>query len=658
MYRLLIVPSLLAVGPLAGCNYKGGEDPPAADTAADTAYRDGDGDGYSELDGDCDDANPDINPGAEELPNGIDDNCSGQIDEGSDRYDDDGDGYSEDQGDCDDADASRGPGTEEVPYDGVDQDCDGADLTDVDGDGYDSELAGGSDCDDADPAVNPGAEERPNGIDDNCDTLVDEGFTDDADGDGYTADDGDCDDADAATYPGASERIGDGVDNDCNGLTDDIGLDDTTEITGDYSGTYFGLSISAGDFDGDGVQDLAVGAQDDSEGAYRAGQTWVIPGDTAGGLGNDVAQLSFVGGQSDALLGATVEFVPDMDGDGDDELLIGAPYASLGFSTSSEGLTYLVAGDPDGYGLQLPVGTTADDVLRGGVRNANIPDAIAAGDWNADGFGDFALGNTEYSAGSTDQGAAFIFDGSVGPGGFGTAVVAEAAEAIITGPDPWDLLGYQLEGIPDIDGDGYEEVLIATTSSGEVYLFDGDDLSAPSSEISASSATTIFANTGLSTWGQALTAGDFDGDGDTDIALADTSGDGAVAIFDNGGSGFSGYVPISSADATIYGQSDAFGYSMSSGDVDSDGMDELLVGAYTFSELADDAGAVFIFDLEDLAAADGATHIDYGRPLASDVSGMYLGWSLTISDAWWATGVNDGSDWTDPGSVYMVPFTK
>jgi hypothetical protein len=72
--------------------------------------------------------------------------------------------------DCDDSDPSVNAGAEETPYDGIDQDCDGFDLTDVDGDGEDAVEAGGSDCDDEDPSIGTGLPETcDDGIDQDCD---------------------------------------------------------------------------------------------------------------------------------------------------------------------------------------------------------------------------------------------------------------------------------------------------------------------------------------------------------------------------------------------------------------------------------------------------------------------------------------------------------
>ncbi|MCZ6816525.1 MAG: putative metal-binding motif-containing protein, partial [Planctomycetota bacterium] len=160
--------------------------------------------------------------------NGVDDNCDGSIDEG---FDGDSDGFTPiGGGDCDDADPNVNPGAAEVDN-GVDDNCDGNvdEGFDSDGDGF-TPIAGG-DCDDADPNVNPGAAEVDNGVDDNCDVNVDEGF--DGDGDGFTPiAGGDCDDADPNVNPGAAETDN-GIDDNCDGNvdegTDSDGVDSATE---------------------------------------------------------------------------------------------------------------------------------------------------------------------------------------------------------------------------------------------------------------------------------------------------------------------------------------------------------------------------------------------------------------------------------------------
>ena len=87
--------------------------------------------------------------------------------------DDDGDGFSEQEGDCDDANPNISPGNSEVPYDNIDNDCDGSTPDDdIDGDGFDRVV----DCDDFDENVNPDAEDNVcDGFDDNCDGQADEG---------------------------------------------------------------------------------------------------------------------------------------------------------------------------------------------------------------------------------------------------------------------------------------------------------------------------------------------------------------------------------------------------------------------------------------------------------------------------------------------------
>jgi len=223
---------------------------------------------------DCSDADPSVFPGAEELCDGVDNDCDSVVDDGCDA---DSDGYcakplpgatgpgfvcKSDLPDCDDAVGSTHPGAAEV-CDGLDNDCDGKedDGCDGDGDGYCSSAASvfgptstckhvELDCDDSDPAVYPGAPESCNAQDDDCDATKDEGC--DADGDGYCAGPpvpiagcagipgiaqtaceqkffaitcpsgfGDCDDQDPATHPGAPELCNQ-EDDDCDGTADEM----------------------------------------------------------------------------------------------------------------------------------------------------------------------------------------------------------------------------------------------------------------------------------------------------------------------------------------------------------------------------------------------------------------------------------------------------
>ena len=91
---------------------------------------------------------------------GTDTNSIDPVDSGSESpIDGDGDGFTEEEGDCNDADADINPAQTENYYDGIDSNCDGLSDFDADGDGYDSDAHAGDDCDDGDPNTHPGATE-------------------------------------------------------------------------------------------------------------------------------------------------------------------------------------------------------------------------------------------------------------------------------------------------------------------------------------------------------------------------------------------------------------------------------------------------------------------------------------------------------------------
>ena len=244
------------------------------------AIFDADGDGYTS-DEDCDDNSAAVNPGAEELCDGLDNDCDDEIDEGvkSTFYlDVDQDGYGDSEvsmesceirdgyvavgNDCDDADASVYPAANEL-CDQLDNNCDGQIdegvgfdfYVDADGDGFGDENAVethceqvdgvtmiGGDCDDNNDTVNPDAEEICDGVDNDCNESTDEGVTIiyflDSDGDGfgdefssvetcdrpqgYVDNIGDCNDIDATVNPLIPETC-DGVDNNCDGNVDEAG---------------------------------------------------------------------------------------------------------------------------------------------------------------------------------------------------------------------------------------------------------------------------------------------------------------------------------------------------------------------------------------------------------------------------------------------------
>ncbi len=206
-----------------------------------------DGDGYFDsicadptLQGDCDDSSAAIYPGAPEAcNNGTDDNCDGVVNENCACVDRDSDGENDARcrgTDCDDSDPNIRQGADEVCGDNVDNNCNGfvdegcdASCPDNDGDGFQAarcngDRGTGADCDDNNGIINPSvAEQCGNGLDDDCQNgdLACQAACVDMDGDGFGRGSGclgpDCDDTHAGINPNASEICGDGINQDCVG---------------------------------------------------------------------------------------------------------------------------------------------------------------------------------------------------------------------------------------------------------------------------------------------------------------------------------------------------------------------------------------------------------------------------------------------------------
>jgi hypothetical protein len=287
---------------------------------------DADRDGFDAIEHggeDCDDSRFSHNPSAtEHWYDGRDQDCAGDDD-----YDADADGFPVGE-DCDDHSYAVNPNASETWYDGADQDCAGDDDYDIDGDGHRAVGYGGLDCKDGDAAVHPDAVDTWYDCEDtNCD-----GNEGDADGDGYVPVDyacdwslfdahtgpDDCDDDEPAAWPGAPDTWYDGLDADCEG-NDDFDADGDGEASylhdegDDCDDTDAGVQLTTWytDSDGDGY-----GKDDSPHQDCEGHANW----STMGGDCDDT--LDTVSPGSDEVCGGVDE---DCDGSVDEATAVDAP---------------------------------------------------------------------------------------------------------------------------------------------------------------------------------------------------------------------------------------------------------------------------------------------------------------------------------------------
>jgi hypothetical protein len=167
-----------------------------------------------------------------------------------------------------------------------------------------------------------------------------------------------------------------------------IGLDEALAVAkGATSGDLAGHAVAGGDINGDGYSDLLVGAPESDLGGNASGAAFVVLGPTSGETVLSNAQMIMVGERTDDQAGSAVSVSPDIDGDGSEDLIIGA--ASENAGGSDAGAAYLVLGFTSGT-LDLVL---AEAKMLGSSTDDRLGTSVAGlGDVDGDGSGDVLIG--------------------------------------------------------------------------------------------------------------------------------------------------------------------------------------------------------------------------------------------------------------------------
>ncbi|MFH1464392.1 MAG: MopE-related protein, partial [Pseudomonadota bacterium] len=609
---------------------------------------------------DCDDGDDAIQPGAVEVCDEIDQDCDGVADDGLTWtwYEDvDGDGHGDPDrekqacephpgvaptgDDCDDADAAIHPGAAEV-CDEVDQDCDGEidegvkawGWLDADGDGYGDPATAtafctvvapwitlGGDCDDADPGIHPGATEWCDEVDSDCDDDLDDHVSvdwyRDADVDGwgdtaavvndcvqpsgYVAVDGDCEDSDPALFPGAPDPPCDGIDQDCDGVGEtecDLALAGATwegVVANDQAG---GAVAGVGDVNGDGLDDVLVGASGAPSAGSATGTAYLVEGrmvQADASLGTSDAFL--LGDASYDHAGQAVAGAGDVDGDGLADMLVGAPDANLFATGGGEACLFFGAAHVTDTTMAAAQACFAGPAAHDGAGTA----VAGAGDVDGDGLGDLLVGAPGADMAASAAGEACLF---LGRASLASASLARA-DACYLGEALADEAGGVLAGGGDADGDGLDDLLIGaslygTANLGAAYLVLGS--TAPTGGSLADADARWVGEARSDYAGSALAwAGDVDGDGLDDALvgapMSDAAGGDAGAVYLLLGASPRGDRSLADADARLLGAAagEKAGSALAGGaDHDGDGLDDLLIGAPYASWSSAGDGVVYL----------------------------------------------------------------
>ena len=413
--------------------------------------------------------------------------------------------------------------------------------------------------------------------------LAAEIATGDRDGDGHAdaAEGGDdCDDLNAELHPGAEETWENGfTDNDCDGQQEVIETEfGTAALTGETAGAAAGHCLSTvGDIDGDGLDELLVGAWTDGSLADHGGAAYLVMGGARdGSLGSHPAVRS---SSADGYLGCGLDGGPDIDGDGVPDAVVGA----LG-ERDSTGVLWLVSGAALALGdLNMP------EDAAGSISGAEPGTVTGAsteflGDISGDGVEELAVSAQLTTVGSyASAGRVGLFSADE----LGDATMDDAWSTIY-GTYADALIGAHLMGAGDQDGDGLDDYMI-TSEGGLLAAILPGGIHDPDIEGDALFRLTA-ASELVRESAEVRIVGDIDGDGTPDLAAVPLLADGedlAPQVFLYTALAGSPTRTTASPSAVIdVGEASYVFDIANAGDLDGDGRDETLVPVAEYGPLA------------------------------------------------------------------------
>lgn len=427
---------------------------------------------------------------------------------------------------------------------------------------------------------------------------------------------------------------------------------------GNQADARFGYSAApAGDVNSDGYDDIIVGALKYTIGEANEGCAFLYLGSSSG-LSASPAWIG-QGNQASAFYGSSVSSAGDVNNDGYDDVVVGAMYYDN--PDSNEGRAFLYLGSSSGLSSS-PAWIAESD-----QAGAFFGDCVSsAGDVNGDGYDDVVVNAILYDNGETDEGRVYLYLGnSMGL----SSVPAWTAE----GNQASARFGESVTSAGDVNGDGYDDVILGVTeydngetNEGRVCVYFGS-----SSGLPASPSWTVEANQAFAVLGVSVSsAGDVNNDGYDDIIagaigydLGETD-EGTVSLYLGSASGLPSS-PSWVAEGNLAGL--GFGNSVSSaGDVNSDGCDDIVIGAPLYDGSEINEGRAYLYSGSPSEMASSPTWIAEG-----DQAQAYFGDSVASAgdvngdgcdDVIVAAPQYDNSE-TDEGRVYvysgvMIPEFK